>query len=190
MRAHRLADELKRVTVLHGSALDPAILQEADISDADLMVALTNDDQVNILSSALAKRLGAKSNLVLLNGRTYHELSRSFGVDAVIDPKSVTISRVLQHVRRGRIRAVHSVQNGVAEVIEVEALDTSPLVGRPLYELQLPDGLRIGAVSRNGIFIRPNAQTRIQAKDHVVIFVKSTAVRQVEQFFRVSLEFF
>ncbi|ALN73311.1 Trk system potassium transporter TrkA [Aureimonas sp. AU20] len=190
LKANKLADELRRTTVLNGSALDPAILKEADIGEADLMVALTNDDQVNILSGALAKRLGAKSNLVLLNGRTYHELSRSFGVDSVIDPKSVTISRVLQHVRRGRIRAVHSVQNGVAEVIEVEALDTSPLVGRPLHELNLPDGLRIGAISRNGIFIRPNAQTRIQARDHVVIFVRSTAVRQVEQFFRVSLEFF
>lgn len=189
-RALQIADELKKTIVLHGSALDPLILEEAEIREADLLVALTNDDQVNLLSSAMAKRLGARSNMTLLNSRTFQQLAKSIGVDAVISPKSVTISRILQHVRRGRIRAVHSVQNGLAEVIEVEALETSPLVGKPLRELDLPDGMRIGAVSRNGVFMRPNAQTRIRAKDRVVIFVQAGAVRQVEQFFRVSLEFF
>ncbi|MBB3998654.1 Trk system potassium transporter TrkA [Aureimonas pseudogalii] len=189
-RALHVADELKKTIVLHGSALDPAILEEAEIGDADLLVSLTNDDQVNILSSAMAKRLGAKSNMALLNGRPFQALAKSVGIDAVISPKSVTISRILQHVRRGRIRAVHSVQNGLAEVIEIEALETSPLVGQPLKDLNLPDGMRIGAVSRNGVFMRPNAQTRIRPKDRVVIFMLSGSVRQVEQFFRVRLEFF
>src|SRR5690606_423164 len=101
-RAVSVADELRRTVVLHGSALDQKVLLEADIQHADLMVALTNDDQVNILSSVMAKRLGCKANLVLLNNPTYHEFVRTLGIDAAVNPRTVTISKVLQHVRRGR----------------------------------------------------------------------------------------
>ena len=189
-RAVAIADELRRTVVLHGSALDQKVLLEADVQSADLMVALTNDDQVNILSSVMAKRLGCKSNLVLINNPTYHEFTRTLGIDAHVNPRNVTISRVLQHVRRGRIRAVHSVHRGAAEVIEAEALETSPLVGAPLRELELPDGMRIGAVYRDGEMITPSGSLRIKPKDRVVMFALEKAVKQVEQMFRVSLEFF
>ena len=189
-RAVAIADELRRTVVLHGSALDQKVLLEADVQSADLMVALTNDDQVNILSSVMAKRLGCKSNLVLINNPTYHEFTRTLGIDAHVNPRNVTISRVLQHVRRGRIRAVHSVHRGAAEVIEAEALETSPLVGAPLRELELPDGMRIGAVYRDGEMITPSGSLRIKPRDRVVMFALEKAVKQVEQMFRVSLEFF
>ncbi|MDN2564659.1 Trk system potassium transporter TrkA [Aquibium sp. A9E412] len=189
-RAVTIADQLRRTVVLHGSALDQKLLLEADIRHADLMVALTNDDQVNILSSVMAKRLGCKSNLVLINNPTYHEFARTLGIDAHVNPRSVTISKVLQHVRRGRIRAVHNIQRGAAEVIEAEALETSPLVGPPLREIEFPDGMRIGAVYRDGEVLKPDGSLRIRPKDRVVIFVLEEAVRQVEQMFRVSLEFF
>ncbi len=189
-RAVTIADTLKRTIVLHGSGLDQVILNEADINQSDLLVALTNDDKVNILASVMAKRLGCGGNLTLLNNPDYQGFTRTLGIDAFINPRSVTISRVLQHVRRGRIRAVHSIQNGVAEVIEAEALETSPLVGKPLRELDLPENLRIGAIYRNGEFVRPSGQTKIKAKDRVVIFATASAVRHVEQLFRVSLEFF
>lgn len=189
-RAVTIADSLKRTIVLHGSGLDQTILNEADIAEADLLVALTNDDKVNILSSVMAKRLGCKGNLALLNDPDYQTFTRTLGIDAFINPRSVTISRVLQHVRRGRIRAVHSIQNGLAEAIEAEALETSPLVGTPLRDLDLPPNLRIGAIYRNGQFVRPDGQTKIKAKDRVVIFAAAGAVRHVEQLFRVSLEFF
>ncbi|HEY9058014.1 MAG TPA: Trk system potassium transporter TrkA [Aurantimonas sp.] len=189
-RAITIADTLKRTIVLHGSGLDQAILNEADIRQSDLLVALTNDDKVNVLASVMAKRLGCSGNLTLLNNPDYQSFTRTLGIDAFINPRSVTISRVLQHVRRGRIRAVHSIQNGVAEVIEAEALETSPLVGKPLRELDLPENLRIGAIYRNGEFVRPSGQTKIKAKDRVVIFATASAVRHVEQLFRVSLEFF
>ncbi|MCT8989569.1 Trk system potassium transporter TrkA [Chelativorans sp. SCAU2101] len=189
-RAVAIADQLRRTVVLHGSALDQKLLLEADIDHADLMVALTNDDQVNILTSVIAKRLGCKSNLVLINNPTYHEFAKTLGVDAHVNPRAVTISRVLQHVRRGRIRAVHNIQWGAAEVIEAEALETSPLVGPPLKELDLPDGMRIGAVYREGVFVKPSGSLRIKPKDRVVIFALEKAVRHVEQLFRVSLEFF
>lgn len=189
-RAVQIADELRRTVVLNGSALDQKLLLEADIQDADLMVTLTNSDQVNILSGAMAKGLGCKANLVLLNSPAYHDLARTLGVDAYVNPRAVTVSRILQHVRRGRIRAVYSVQQGKAEIIEAEALETSPLVGPNLRELDLPDGMRIGAVYRGGEVIVPSGSVRIRPKDRVVIFALESAVKQVEQMFRVSLEFF
>ncbi|MCO6385737.1 Trk system potassium transporter TrkA [Aliihoeflea sp. 40Bstr573] len=189
-RAVAIADELRRTVVLNGSALDQKLLQEADIAEADLMVAVTNDDQVNILSSVLAKQLGCKSNLVLINNPTYHDFTDMLGIDAHVNPRTVTISRVLQHVRRGRIRAVHSIHRGAAEIIEAEALETSPLVGPELRELELPDGMRLGAIYRNGEVLKPSGTMRIKPKDRIVMFVMAKAVKQVEQLFRVSLEFF
>ncbi len=189
-RAVSIADQLRRTVVLHGSALDQKLLIEADIQDSDLMVALTNSDQVNILSSVMAKKLGCKSNLVLINDPSYQDFTKSLGIDAHVNPRSVTISRILQHVRRGRIRAVHSVQRGTAEIIEAEALETSPLVGPALRELNLPDSVRIGAIYRDGEVIKPEGETRIKPKDRVVVIAMAEAVKQVEQMFRVSLEFF
>ncbi len=189
-RAVSIADQLRRTVVLHGSALDQKLLIEADIQDSDLMVALTNSDQVNILSSVMAKRLGCKSNLVLINDPTYQDFTKTLGIDAHVNPRSVTISRILQHVRRGRIRAVHSVQRGTAEIIEAEALETSPLVGPMLRELNLPDSVRIGAIYRDGEVIKPQGETRIKPKDRIVVIAMAEAVKQVEQMFRVSLEFF
>jgi trk system potassium uptake protein TrkA len=189
-RAVAIADDLRRTVVLHGSALDQKLLLEADIDHAELMVALTNDDQVNILSCVMAKRMGCKANLALLNNPTYHDFTRTLGIDAHINPRNVTISRVLQHVRRGRIRAVHTIQHGAAEVLEAEALETSPLVGPPMRDLDLPEGVRIGAIFRNEEVIKPSGSTKIKPKDRVVIFAMQNAVKQVEQMFRVSLEFF
>ncbi|GIL03389.1 MAG: Trk system potassium transport protein TrkA [Alphaproteobacteria bacterium] len=189
-RAVRMADELSRTVVLHGSALDEQLLVEAGAANADLMVAITNDDQVNILSLVLAKKLGLKSSLALLNNVGYHGFTRSLGIDDYINPRVVTTSRILQHVRRGRIRGVYSLQDGAAEIIEAEALDTSPLVGRPLRELDLPDGLRIGAIYQGGKVIQPTGSCVIKPRDRVVIFALNERVRQVEQMFRVSLEFF
>ena len=189
-RAVAIADELKRSVILHGSALDQTILTEADVGDADTMVALTNEDEVNILASVMAKKLGCRRNLSLLNNPSYPAFASALGIDTFINPRAVTISKILQHVRRGRIRGVHSLQNGVAEVVEAEALDTSPLVGRPLREIELPSGIRIGAVFRAGKVITPNGDLQIEAKDRIVIFAMANRVRQVEQMFRVSIEFF
>ncbi|MGB7431585.1 MAG: Trk system potassium transporter TrkA [Ahrensia sp.] len=189
-RAETIADKLHRTIVMNGSALDQQLLLEADIQDTELMVAVTNDDQVNVLSSVMAKQLGCESTLTLINDPSYQALTPALNLDADINPRAVTISRVLQHVRRGRIRQVHSVQKGMAEVIEAEALETSPLVGTPLRVLELPEGMRIGAIYRDGEVIKPNGETIIRARDRVVTFVASDAVARVEQMFRVSLEFF
>ncbi|NUS69946.1 MAG: Trk system potassium transporter TrkA [Ensifer adhaerens] len=189
-RAVMMADKLSSTVVLNGSAMDQRILAQADVQDADLVVALTNNDQINILGSMMAKHLGAKSTLVLINEPSYQDFAATAGVDAYVNPRAVTISRVLQHVRKGRIRSVYAVQKGMAEVIEAEALETSPLVGKALRDLELPDGIRIGALYRDKTFIRPDGATRIKAKDRVVLFATADAVRHVEQLFRVSIQYF
>ncbi|MEM7290401.1 MAG: Trk system potassium transporter TrkA [Pseudomonadota bacterium] len=188
--AERLADQLRKTVVLHGSALDENILQEAGANNADLMVAITNNDQVNILASVLSNKLGCKANLSLLNNAGYHDFTKSLGIDAYINPRSVTISRVLQYVRRGRIRGVYSVENGAAEVIEAEALDASPLVGKPLRELHLPSGLRIGMVTHEGVLQRPTGDLVIKPNDRVVMIALSDHILEVEQMFRTSKDFF
>ncbi|MEM0907505.1 MAG: Trk system potassium transporter TrkA [Pseudomonadota bacterium] len=189
-RAISVADALHRAVVLNGSALDQDVLREADIEDADTMVALTNDDQANIIACVMARTLGCVRNLSLINNVSYPALANALGIDAYVNPRAVTISRVLRHVRRGRIESVHSLQNGQAEVIEAEALETSPLVGRPLRGLDLPTGTRIGAIYRRGEAIELSGDTQILAKDRVIMFALADKVHQVEQMFRVSLEFF
>ncbi|GEO83284.1 MULTISPECIES: Trk system potassium transporter TrkA [Alphaproteobacteria] len=189
-RAVLVSDKLRNAIVLHGSALDQNILQQADIQDADLMVTLTNSDQTNILSAAMAKRMGCKSGMVLINNPSFQDLTHAIGIDHHINPRAVTISRVLQHVRKGRIRSVYAVQKGMAEVIEAEALETSPLVGVAFRDLNLPAGIRIGAVFRDGMVLRPNGDLKIKAKDRVVLFASAEAVRDVEQMFRVSIQYF
>jgi trk system potassium uptake protein TrkA len=189
-RAVVIAEQLKRTVVLHGSALDQDIQREADVHEADTLVAVTNDDEVNILACVMAKRLGCRRTMALINNRSYPTFTRTLGIDATVNPRTVTVSRILQHVRRGRIRGVHTIENGLAEVIEAEALETSPLVGKPLRELDLADGIRIGAIYREGKVIVPDGASQIAAKDRVIIFAMAERVRQVEQMFRVSLDFF
>ncbi len=189
-RAEFIADELKRAVILNGNALDHELLREAGVNDADTFISLSNDDQVNILASVMAKREGCPRALSLVSNTNYAGVIRSLGIDAHISPKAMTVSTILQHVRRGSIRRVHAVQNSAAEVIEAEALETSPLVGKPLRDAELPDGFRFGAVVRDNKVIIPNGDTELRAHDRVVMFALAGKVREVEQMFRVSLEYF
>jgi len=189
-RAFAIAELLDRAVVLHGSALSEDILREADITSADTLVAVTNDDQINLLASALAKQLGCKSSLCLVNSADYSGLIRSLGIDAQVDPRATTASKVLQFVRRGRIRGVYSVQNGAGEVIEAEVLETAPILQQPLREAALGDGARIGAVLRGGEVIKPTGNLELEVKDRVVLFARAEYVREVEQMFRVSPDYF
>jgi trk system potassium uptake protein len=189
-RAIAIADELRRTVILHGSALDEEILREADIADADTIISLTNSDEVNILACVMAQRLGATRSLCLINNRGYPDLTRSLGISAYVNPRQITVSKILHHVRRGRIRGVHSIQNGAAEIIEAEALETSPLVGKPLRELDILHGVRIGAIYREGKVIIPRGDTQIHPHDRIIMSAIASEVRKVEQMFRVSLDFF
>jgi trk system potassium uptake protein len=189
-RAIEIAEALDRTVVLNGSAMDEAILKEADIADADAMVALTNDDKVNILSCVMAKHFGVRRSMALINDPAFPPLIGMLGIDAFVNPRTVTISRILQHVRRGRIRLVHTIHGGAAEAIEAEALETSPLVGRPLRSLDLPEGIRIGAVVHKGEVLTPTGEVQIAPGDRFVIFATADQVPRVERMARVSLEYF
>jgi trk system potassium uptake protein TrkA len=189
-RAEAIAQELGTTVVLQGSALDRVILEEAAVGDADTMIAVTNDDRVNILSCLLSRELGARRMLSLLNDPNYPAFARGLGIDAYVNPRQITVSKVLQHVRKGRIRGVHSLLDGAGEVIEAEALETSPLIGKPLNELDLFDGMRIGAIIRGGKIVLPRGDSVIHARDRIVLFALADKVKRVEQLFRVSLEFF
>jgi trk system potassium uptake protein TrkA len=189
-RAHVAAEGLSRTVVLNGDALDPDILEEANVGVAEAVIAVTNDDEVNILASLLAKRYGAKKAMTLINNPTYSPLITTLGIDVVVSPRAITVSTILQHIRRGRIRAAHAVHEDFGEIMEAEALETSSLVGTPIRDAGLPDGVLIGAIIRDGKVITPTGDTVIKAHDRVIIFAETEAVKKVERIFAVSLEFF
>ncbi|WP_120496602.1 Trk system potassium transporter TrkA [Kiloniella sp. EL199] len=189
-RAEFVAKSLKRTVVIHGDSLDAEILNEANISTTETIVAVTNDDEVNILTSLLAKRHGCKRAVTLINTTSYAPLISTLGIDTVVNPRSITVSNILQHVRRGRIRSVHTIADGLGEVIEAEALETSSLVGVPIREAKLPPGVIVGAIVREGEVIIPRGGTIVRSHDLVVIFSAAEAVKKIEKLFAVKLEFF
>ncbi len=189
-RAETAAQALDRAVVIHGNALDAEILEEASANLAETVVAVSNDDEVNILTSLLAKRYGCQRAVTLINKTSYAALVGPLGIDAVVSPRAITVSTILQHVRRGRIRSVHSIPEGFGEVIEAEALETSSLVGVPIREANLPDGVIVGAIVRGDEVIIPRGDTVVRANDLVVIFAATAAVKKIEKLFAVKLEFF
>ncbi len=189
-RARKIAGILSETQVTHGDALDTEILEETNIRQADTVVAVSNDDETNILASLLAKRYGVERSIALVNKDTYTPLVTTLGMDVLVNPRAITVSKILQHIRRGRIRSVHSLRDGFAEVIEAEALDTSTLVGAPLGEIALPTGVVIGAIVRDGEVIIARAASIIESGDRVILLSAAQSVKKVEAMFSVSLEFF
>ena len=176
--------------MIHGDALDLDILTEANVKATETIIAVSNDDEVNILASLLAKRFGCQRSITLINKTTYGPLIGTLGIDAVVSPRAITVSTILQHVRRGRVRSVHSLSDGFGEIIEVDALETSSLVGPPLREAKLPDGVILGALVRDGEVIIPRGDTVVRQGDRMVIFAVAEAVKKIEKMFAARLEFF
>ena len=189
-RAEECASRLSKTMVLQGDVLDGAMMSEANMAMTETVIAVTNDDETNILSSLLAKREGAQRAITLINKGEYEQLIGSLGIDVVVDPRNITVSTIIQHVRRGRIHSVHTLGEGFGELIEAEALTTSPMVGMPLKEANLPDGLVIGAVVRGDEIINPRGNTVINAGDRVVMFAAADVISKVEKMFSVQLEYF
>ncbi len=189
-RAAFASQMLPKTVVINGDALDVDILAEANVRATETIIAVSNDDEVNILASLLAKRFGCERSITLINKTTYAPLIGTLGIDAVVNPRTITVSTILQHVRRGRVRSVHSLSDGFGEIIEAEALETSTLVGPPLRQAKLPDGVIVGALVRDGEVVIPHGDTVVRANDRVVIFAAAEAVKKVEKMFSVRLEFF
>ena len=193
-RARRLSERLGRGIVLLGDAADEDLLLEENIDSTDVFCALTNDEEANILSAMLAKRLGARKVMSLINRAAYVDLVQSEAIDIAISPQQATIGSLLAHVRRGDVVVVHSLRRGAAEAIEAVAHGdgkTSRVVGRAVGDIRLPPGATIGAVVRGDEVIIARADTVIQADDHVVLFLMDKRhVPDVERLFQVGVTFF
>ena len=189
-RAQFLAEQLERTTVIHGDALDAETLTEINVGLAQAVIAVSNDDEVNILAALLAKRAGCRTAISLVGNPSYGPLMGNLGVDVAVSPRESTVSTILRRIRRGRILAAYSIRDGAAEIVEAEALETSPVVGRPLAEIKLPRGIIVGAILRGEEVIIPRARTVVEERDRVVILAAAHAVKKLEKMFAVRLEFF
>ena len=189
-RARHVADRLSSAVVLHGDIREPEILEEANLAAAEAIVGVTNNDEINIMAALLAKRYGCHRALTLVNNTAYAPLLSSLAIDVVISPREATVSSVLRHVRRGRIKSAYSLRDGEAEVLEAEALETSPLVGQTLRDARLPSGVLVGAILRDGEMITPRADSVIRPHDRVIIAARAAAVKKVEKLFAVRVDYF
>jgi trk system potassium uptake protein TrkA len=192
--AIELSENLNKAIVLQGDAADESLLMEENIGDMDVFCALTNDDEANILSSMLAKRMGARKVMSIINRASYVDLVQTSGlIDIAISPKQATIGSLLAHVRRGDVVVVHSLRRGAAEAIEAVAHGderSSKVVGRALEDIRLPKGASIGAIVRGEEVVIAHHDTVIQAEDHVIIFLEDKGlVSQVEALFQVGITF-
>jgi len=192
-RARHLSGQLNHAIVLCGDAANEALLREENIEDIDVFCAVTNDDEANILSAMLAKRLGARKALCLINRVSYVDLVEGSSIDIAISPQQSTVSALLAHVRRGDVVKVHALRRGAAEAIEAVAhgdRHNSKVVGRRLDEIKLPPGTTIGAIVRGDEVIIAHHDTVIEAEDHVILFiVDKKHAREVEKLFQLGLRF-
>lgn len=188
-----LSEELENTIVLLGNAADEELLIEENIDSTHVFCALTNDDEANILSAMLAKRLGARKVMALINRTAYVDLIESSEIDIAISPQQATIGSLLAHVRRGDVVNVHSLRRGAAEAIEAVAhgdKSSSKVVGRKIEDIDLPAGTTIGSIVRGDEVIVPHHNTVIEAEDHLVLFlVDKRAVPKVEALFQVGITF-
>jgi trk system potassium uptake protein TrkA len=192
-RCRVLSESLKHAIVLHGSASEPGLLTSENIESTDVFCALTNNDESNIMMSMLAKRMGAKKVITLITNPAYADLVGD-EIDIAISPQQITIGSLLTHVRRGDISNVHSLRRGAAEAIEVTARGdaySSRVVGRRLEEINLPEGVTIGAIVRGDEVLIAHRHVLVEADDHVVLFLTDRSrISAVEKLFAVGFGFF
>lgn len=189
-RAQYLSEELDDVIVLYGDGLDKELLEEAGIGATEAMIAITNDDESNILGSLLAKQYGAERVITLINKNAYMPLVGPMGIDAVVSPRAITVSNIMQHVRRGRIKELHNLRDGFAEVIEAEATDASGIVNIPIQEMNLSSDIRFGAIIHKGEILMPRPETVIKPGDQVIILAAKGKAPEVEKLFSVQVDLF
>lgn len=192
-KARHASEVLKKSIVLNGDAADEDLFHEEDIDKTDVFCALTNADEANIISSMLAKRLGARKVMALINRAAYADLVQSNTIDIAISPQQATIGSLLAHVRKGDVVVVHSLRRGSAEAIEAIAhgnSSSSKVVGKAIKDIGLPPGTTIGAIIRDEEVLMANKRTVIEAEDHVILIVSDKKhVAEVEALFQVGITF-
>ena len=192
-RAEYLASELNNTIVINGDALDEEVLAEANLEEAETVLALTNDDEDNLMVSVLVekfakdeKEIDDKRTMALINKPNYSLLQNSLKIDDLIDPRMNTVSSILKHVHKGTIETAYTIMNGEYEVIEAEIIETSELINKELKNSNLPEEIRIGAVLRENKVIIPRSNFIFQKDDKVVFLAKKDSISVVENIFRIS----
>ena len=193
-RAEYLAEALDKAVVLNGQAADRELLLEENIDKTDVFIAVTNDDEVNIMASLLAKRLGARKVMTLITNPVYAELMQGSEIDIAVSPQQATTSSLLSHVRRGDTVNAHSLRRGAAEALEIIAhgdAKSSKVVGKAIEDLTLPAGSTIAALVRRGEVVITHHDTVIESEDHVIVFmIDKRHTRDIEKLFQVGFTFF
>jgi len=186
-RAELIATELASSIVICGDALDEEILKEANIEETETILALTNDDEDNIMVCVLAEKYSpTKRTIAIVNKSNYSLLQKSLNIDDLVDPRMTTVSRIMEHVHKGTIETVYSLLDGEYEFIEAEVLEKSELLNKSIKDSNLPDHIRIGAVLRKGKVTIPRSDFIFEKDDLVVFLAKRELLKEVESIFRLS----
>lgn len=185
-----LAEELDKVTVIHGDGTAKGLLQEEAVEGADFFVVLTGDEENNILISLLAKGLGVKQTITRVNKLSYIPILSAIGIDTVVSTRLSAVKAILQYIRKGKIFSVTPIKGEYAEAIEAEALETSEIVGAPLKKVKFPKGTILGGIVRNEQVIIPRGDTVVRPGDRLVIFALRGAVPKLEKLLTVKLDYF
>jgi trk system potassium uptake protein TrkA len=186
-RAELIANELNNTIVINGDGLDEDVLKEANIQEAETILALTNDDEDNIMLSVLAEKNNpSKRTIALVTKQNYGLLQNSLKIDDLVDPRLTTVSTILKHVHKGTIETVYTLLDGEYEFIEAEVLETSELISKSIKDSGLPEEIRIGAIVRDKNIIIPKSDFKFEKKDLVVFLSKREHLPKVESLFRIS----
>ncbi len=184
-----LAERLDRTVVLHGDGSDQGLLVEENIHDTDLVVTLTSDEETNILTSLLAKRLGAKKTITQINKFSYFSLMSTIGIEQVVSPRLSAINTILQHIRKGKVLSAISIKGEEGEVMEALALPASDIVSTPLKKIAFPKGSMVAGIIRKETIIIPGGDSVIEPDDRIIIFATRKAIPGVEKILAVKLEY-
>ena len=180
-QAEKAAMQLEKANVLYGDAVESDIMNEATISDADIVFSVTNSDEINTLVSVLSKKAGAKNCYALLNEDKYQPVIPYLDIDGIISPRELTVSRVLKYIRKAIVSDVHEIRNGSAEIIEFQVKDGSILIGSELSQSNLPENTYVGAIVRADKVISPNSNTVIELGDKIIMCLLHDAIQKIEE---------
>ena len=189
-RCATIAEGLTKTVVLCGDGSDQELLAEENIQDTDVVIAVTNNEETNILVSLLAKRMGARKAITRISRFSYFPLMKTIGIEKVVSTRLSAINTILQHIRRGKVLSDISIKGEQAEVIEAVALETSDIVGKPLKQISFPKGAIVTGIIRKDEIIIPTGDSTIRPQDHVIIFANRQAIPKVEKMLSVKLEYF
>ena len=187
-RSKYIADQLSNTLVLNGDGLDQDLLDEANIKDADLLLALTNDDETNIIISAVARKNKCES-IIIVNNSEYNKLKDVLGISKVVDPRKITVSKILKHIHKGKIESVFAIDNNQAEIIHAQVLKSSKLINKNIEDADFPNGLRVGLIKKEDKIIIPDKDTKIEIHDEILFLCMKDDIKKAEELFPVRSEY-